>query len=61
MKISDVIKLLEEEQKKVGDVELHTQQGDGRSSWISVWKPKLVQHKPWPAEEPFYELVHQGY
>ena len=61
MKISEVIKLLEEEQKKVGDVELRSQQGDGHSSWISVWKPKLVHHEPWPAKEPFYELIQDGY
>jgi len=61
MKISEVIKLLEESQKKIGDVELRTQQGDGRSSWISVWNPKLVLHSPWPAKEPFYELIQDGY
>ena len=61
MKISDVIKLLEEAQKDVGDVELGSSQGDGRESWKSVWKPKLVHHKPWFAEEAFYELVQQGY
>lgn len=61
MKISEVLKLLEEKQKELGDVELHSQQGDEHSSWISVWNPKLVRHQPWPAKEPFYELVHEGY
>ena len=41
MKISELIKQLEEYQKKNGDVILYSEKDDGRSSWVSLIKPKL--------------------
>jgi len=48
VKISEVIKLLQEFQGRFGDIELYKQQDDGRSTWGEKWKPAIKLQKIWP-------------
>lgn len=41
MKISEVIRTLENYRREHGDVELYAYEGDGRSSWVSGYKPNI--------------------
>lgn len=61
MKISEVIKILEREQKIHGDVDLSYENGDGHSSWISDFQPVLRYHQPWPAKSKIWTFNHNGY
>lgn len=55
MKISEIITMLEEYKKKHGDVVLHSEKDDGRSSWVSPAKVLVEERGYWP---DYKKLMH---
>lgn len=45
MKITDIITELQKAKTKYGDVQLYTENDDGRSTWVSLFQPVVTISK----------------
>ena len=61
MRISELIKYLQEQQKRFGDIPLVSEKDDGRSSWVSPTTLQIKYKQNWKTKTYQYHIEETGY